>query len=239
MSSDGRYAYHGVQPMAASYEYSGYQTPYEAAPMPPHTQNPTRPIRPNSSSQSQPQSQPQPHSPHQQHTFNSPPTQYPPPPPQTTPYAPPPQYGMPPSQPQPPPPPTPPQSGQWTAETWNHYNQSFPHQPVNDVGFSSGPGRPPDSVPNPPHQERRNYSPSQPSPDARRVEERYAPAPAASSPPKPPPKRRDKDTSSTQSSTSPSGLDFNKVGFSSGFLGRKLISCRLADGVVSTYNGFK
>lgn len=140
-------------------------------------QPPTRPMRPNSS---------QPHSPHQPSAFNSPSAQYSP-----ASYAP---YGI-------------PSSGQWTGESWNHYNQSFP-QPISEVPFSSGPGRP-DAPPNPP-QDQRNYIPNQPSPDSHRTDERYASSPIVANQDKP--RRRAKDLSPTHSPSASSGLDFTKVG---------------------------
>lgn len=157
---------------------------YSSYPTPPYDttqmphQPPTRPMRSNSS---------QPHSPHQQSAFNSPSAQYSP-----ASYAP---YGMPPS-------------GQWAGDNWNHYNQTFPPQPVPEVPFNSGPGRP-EAPPSSP-QDQRNYASNQPtSPDSRRNEERYVSSPIAA--PQPKPRRRAKETPVNHSPPTTSGLDFVKV----------------------------
>ena len=87
-----------------------------------------------------------------------------------------------------------PSAGPWPAENWSHYNQSFGPPPIPDASFTSGPGRP-EPVTGAPH-DPRPYSPSQPSPDPRRNEERYAPPPDAASQK---PRRREKDVPNSKS----------------------------------------
>jgi len=155
MASDNRY--YSQQDPNAPYTYAQYP-PYDPAQYPPNSARPMRngASHPHPAQAQPPPPQPQPPPPPQYTTHPPPPSGYP----QQA--YPPPSYGVPHTQ-------TPPQ---WTPESWQHYQQSFP--PPNQPMQQESPygARPEAQPPQPAASETRAPSAGSSRPDNRRTEER-------------------------------------------------------------------